>query len=75
MLQESATDGSTKRHFRLGLLPVRSSAEQRNIPSLPYSPQRVAGAMHPPTRHKPKLLDQVREAIRTRHYSLRTEEA
>jgi hypothetical protein len=25
--------------------------------------------------HKPKLLDQVREAIRTRHYSVRTEEA
>ena len=24
---------------------------------------------------KPKLLDQVREAIRARHYSLRTEEA
>jgi hypothetical protein len=26
-------------------------------------------------RHKPKLLDQVRLAIRTRHYSIRTEEA
>jgi integron integrase len=26
-------------------------------------------------RQKPKLLDEVREAIRTRHYSLRTEEA
>ena len=32
-----------------------------------------AGAQHPPS--KPKLLDRVREAIRTRHYSPRTEEA
>jgi len=29
---------------------------------------------HPPT-DKPKLLDQVRAAIRTRHYSIRTEES
>ncbi len=28
-----------------------------------------------PTRARPKLLDQVRQAIRTRHYSYRTEEA
>ena len=28
-----------------------------------------------PEGRKPKLLDQVREAIRMRHYSLRTEEA
>ncbi len=27
-----------------------------------------------PVEKKPKLLDQVREAIRTKHYSLRTEE-
>ena len=30
---------------------------------------------HVPEGRKPKLLDQVREAIRTRHYSIRTEEA
>ena len=28
-----------------------------------------------PQSHKPTLLDQVRAAIRVRHYSLRTEEA
>jgi site-specific recombinase XerD len=28
-----------------------------------------------PLEHKPKLLDQVRAAIRLRHYSIRTEEA
>jgi hypothetical protein len=30
---------------------------------------------HAPVGQKPKLLDQVREAIRIRHYSARTEEA
>ena len=33
----------------------------------------LAGGAQPATR--PKLLDQVRDAIRTRHYSYRTEEA
>jgi len=32
-------------------------------------------AAHVPAGRKPKLLDRVREAIRMRHYSLRTEEA
>jgi len=34
-----------------------------------------APACTPPAATKPKLLDQVRDAIRTRHYSYRTEEA
>jgi Site-specific recombinase XerD len=29
----------------------------------------------PPAQNKPKLLDQVRERMRLRHYSIRTEEA
>ena len=33
------------------------------------------GTLTPPTVQKPKLLDQVREAIRTRHYSPKTEES
>jgi integron integrase len=33
------------------------------------------GIPTPPTAQKPKLLDQVRQAIRTRHYSYRTEKA
>lgn len=32
------------------------------------------GLQSPPTASKPKLLDQVRESIRARHYSPRTEE-
>jgi len=34
-----------------------------------------AGALTPVAQARPKLLDQVRDAIRTRHYSYRTEEA
>ena len=34
-----------------------------------------SGTRTPPTAHKPKLLDHVREAIRTRHYSYMTEKA
>ena len=35
---------------------------------------RIAAINSPPTSPKPKLLDQVRQAIRARHYSPRTEE-
>ena len=34
-----------------------------------------AGARTPPADQKPKLLDQVRQVIRTRHYSPKTEKA
>jgi hypothetical protein len=34
-----------------------------------------AGVVLQPAAPRPKLLDQVRNAIRTRHYSYRTEEA
>ena len=36
--------------------------------------ERSAAVTAPTTPPKPKLLDQVRQAIRTRHYSPRTEE-
>ncbi len=39
------------------------------------SVQPAVGTTLPPDAPKPRLLDQVREAIRTRHYSPRTEEA
>jgi len=35
----------------------------------------MSGVRPFPTRSQPKLLEQVRDAIRARHYSLRTEEA
>ena len=35
----------------------------------------MSAANQPSVQHKPKLLDRVRAAIRSRHYSVRTEEA
>src|ERR1700751_5541433 len=34
-----------------------------------------ASVTNRPSTHKPKLLDQVRDVIRRRHYSIRTEQA
>ncbi|MBI3301777.1 MAG: integron integrase [Deltaproteobacteria bacterium] len=45
------------------------------IVSLPHQPLlKVATTVSAPAEWQPKLLDQVRAVIRTRHYSLRTEE-
>ena len=53
-----------------------SHAHARFVPLHP-SPTDAASGLHcPPVSieaRKPKLLDRVREAMRTRHYSLRTE--
>jgi integron integrase len=45
-----------------------------HAPPPPYSPQRGGRTISLPVAQKPKLLDQVRAAIRLRHYSLRTED-
>lgn len=49
------------------------------FPVTKYSPSRGgplrAGPLAPPAAPRPKLLGQVRDAIRTRHYSYRTEQA
>ena len=52
----------------LRVVPVSGIAFARGAPLR-------AGALAPVVQAKPKLLDQVRDAIRTRHYSYRTEEA
>jgi len=50
------------------LRDYRSNVTTRNL-------QPAIGTALPPGAPKPKLLDQVRLAIRTRHYSVKTEEA
>src|SRR5919198_5423618 len=57
------------------VFPVRRRVGKRSILVSRQSLQRVGGMARAPGAHKPKLLDQVRAAIRTRHYSVRTEEA
>jgi integron integrase len=57
------------------LWPVRPGVDHRSVPASPRSQHHIARMARAPVGQKPKLLDQVREAIRMRHYSLRTEEA
>ena len=52
----------------LRVVPVTGSSPLR------YGPLRAGAALQPAVP-RPRLLDQVRDAIRTRHYSYRTEEA
>jgi len=62
-------------HVRPWLCPGRPGVEHRSVPTSHRSLQRAVMVPRAPAGQKPKLLDQVREAIRMRHYSMRTEEA
>ncbi|HEV8715114.1 MAG TPA: integron integrase [Candidatus Binatia bacterium] len=61
--------------MRPRFVPVRSSLGNTHAPPPPASLQGRIRTASLPAAQKPKLLDQVRAAIRLRHYSLRTEEA
>ena len=67
-----APDG---RHFRPRFLPGRPGVEKAGLPAQNRSLHGGGKGARAPGGRKPKLLDQVREAIRVRHYSVRTEEA
>jgi len=58
----------------LHLAPLLSRTDSGG-PALPEAVRRHHAVLPPANPPKPRLLDQVREAIRTRHYSDRTEEA
>jgi integron integrase len=66
--------GPSRRRIPSSHHPVRLRGE-RPVPTTPQSLQRLTRTAGPLEGNKPKLLDQVREAIRMRHYSIRTEEA
>ena len=73
MPEVSSTSTPEAQHVRPRFVPVRSNQEHTPATPLPSAPQREGWAVASPAAHKPKLLDQTREAIRTRHYSLQTE--
>ena len=52
----------------------RSTATRLPSPAAAFAPW-IVRESGPPTAHPPRLLDRVREAIRARHYSRRTEKA
>ena len=75
MNDRTVAGGPDGRRIRPRHYPARPRVESRRVPASPQSLQRLAGMARAPGGNKPKLLDQVREAIRMRHYSIRTEEA
>jgi Phage integrase, N-terminal SAM-like domain len=70
----SSTRHPEKQYSHPRFIPARPS--QGPSPAAPpdSSPQKAGPAAAAPAASKPKLLDQVRAAIRLRHYSLRTED-
>ncbi len=75
MSEGTVAKSADGRHVRPWFRPVRLALDNPSAPASRQSLQSVARIARAPEGHKPKLLDQVRQAIRTRHYSLRTEEA
>jgi integron integrase len=75
MHEGSMAEGSDGHQTRPRLFPKRLGVDHRNVWAPHRSLHRAVSVPHAPTGHRPKLLDQVREAIRMRHYSVRTEEA
>jgi integrase len=75
-MNEGTVAGSPEgRHGGPSFCPVRPRGDHRSVPASHQSLQRVDRMARAPGGQKPKRLDQVREAIRIRHYSVRTEEA
>jgi integrase len=75
MNEGTAAGSPDERQARPWLCPVRPRVGHRSVTTPRQSLQRIARMAHAPVGQKLKLLDQVREAIRIRHYSARTEEA
>jgi integron integrase len=75
MIEEPVAGAPDGGHFRPRFLPRHPGAENAGLPAQNRSYPSVSKLARASEARKPKLLDQVREAIRTRHYSLRTEEA
>src|SRR5713226_788320 len=75
MVQETIVGGQEERRAHLRLVPLRADGGSGSGAPLRAPLQRSSTEGHAPVSNKPKLLDQVREAIRTRHYSYRTEKA
>jgi integron integrase len=75
MNEGTAAGNPDERQARPWLRTVRPRVDHRSVTTPRQSLQRIARMAHAPAGQKLKLLDQVREAIRIRHYSARTEEA
>lgn len=63
------------RQVRQGLCPRQPEGDRRSELPTQRSWQEMVGMARPSARQPPKRLDQLRQALRTRHYSDSTEQA
>jgi Phage integrase, N-terminal SAM-like domain len=75
MNEEPFAGAPDRRHFRPRFLPGRPGVEKVGFPAQNRLLHAGGKGARAPRMRKPKRLDQVREAIRMRHDSVRTEEA
>jgi integron integrase len=75
MIQETMVRGREEPRAHLRYVPWRSGEGGKQGPPFPAQAHTGVVTACVSEGRKPKLLDQVRDAIRMRHYSLRTEEA
>ena len=75
MIAEPFAGNDKVRHLRPRFVPSWSGVGRKNPLPRSQPPQESMKVARPIPGQKPRLLDQVREAIWTRHYSLRTESA
>jgi integrase len=75
MIEEPVAGAPDGGHFHPRFLPRHPGAEHAGLPAQNRPLHSTSKVTRASELRKPKLLDQVREAIRTRHYSLRTEGA
>jgi len=73
----SANFGASRRRpgegIRMRAIEVTANASQSALPVARRDPP--AALKHPTPQQQPKLIDRLREALRSRHYSRRTEES
>jgi hypothetical protein len=75
MVEDPDTRPQGTHHIRSPFVPTRSAFVGKSGFPLRQPSHRGSAVAYVYESRRPRLLDQVREAIRTRHYSLRTEEA
>jgi len=75
MREEPVAESPGGHQVRQGLCPLRPGGDRRSELPRQRSWQHVVGMVRPSAGQPPKLLDQLRQALRTRHYSENTEKA
>ena len=74
MAEAFSTSAPKAQHVQPRFVPGHDCTGHTHVLPPPYLPQRGVRTTSRPVARRPKLLDQVRAALRLRHYSLPTED-